>query len=79
LDTQKDAWFKAMGEDQTPWINTYYPSAFEGEIHKVYNFNGIPTQIMIGPDGTILNRDARGPYLDNLLIELFGNTFGDKY
>ena len=77
IDTDRNAWIRASDEDELPWPNFRYPAAWEGQISKVYNFNGIPTCIMINPEGRIIHREARGPMLDKLLVEIYGNKFGD--
>ncbi|MDR2130742.1 MAG: AhpC/TSA family protein [Odoribacteraceae bacterium] len=79
MDNKKDAWLKAVNDEQMPWLQLHYPQAFEGELHKIYRFNGIPACMLVGPDGTIVDRNTRGSWMDRKLIELYGNKFGDKY
>ncbi len=76
IDKDKEAWIKALTTEQLPWLSL---SNEEGDIAKIYNFQGIPSCVLVGPDGTIVDRNARGSWLDKKLIELYGNKFGDKY
>ncbi len=58
---------KAIEDDKIPWpqiINA-------GEIPtKLYGINGIPHIILIGPDGTILERHLRGEDMKNMIAKL---------
>lgn len=75
IDTDKEAWLKGLEEEQLPWPQMNDPEAFAGGLTEKYNFDGIPTCILISPDGTILDRDLRGSRMDKKLIELYGDKF----
>lgn len=77
LDDKKEAWLKAIAEEKMPWLQVSDLKAFNGELSKRYNFNGIPTCVLIGPDGKIVTRNMRGSWMDKKLIELYGNKFND--
>ena len=79
LDTDKEAWFKAMEEEQMPWLQLCEPNGFQSELPVVYNFSGIPSCVLIAPDGTIACRNMRKSWMDKRLIEMYGNLFGDKF
>jgi peroxiredoxin len=79
MDDDKAHWLKAVEDEQMPWPQLHEEKAFEGELVKTYDFSGIPTCVLVGPDGTIVDRNMRGSWMDRKLIELYGNRFGDKY
>lgn len=76
MDEDKEEWLKAIEEEQLPWLQVSDLKAFEGELSDLYNFKGIPTCVLIGPDGKIITRNMRGSWMDKKLIELYGNKFG---
>lgn len=79
MDDDKEKWLKAINEEQMTWAQVSDLQAFKGDFSKIYNFNGIPTCVLVGPDGTIVTRNMRGLWMDKKLIELYGNKFGDKF
>lgn len=79
MDDNKDKWLKAVAEEKMSWLQVSDLKSFTGELSKIYNFTGIPTCILIGPDGKIVTRYMRGLWMDKTLIELYGNKFGDKF
>jgi hypothetical protein len=79
MDSNKGSWLTAVADEQMPWLQASNLEAFNGDLDKVYNFNGIPACVLVGPDGTIVDRNMRGSWMDRKLIELYGNKFGDKY
>ncbi|RKR82047.1 peroxiredoxin [Mucilaginibacter gracilis] len=79
IDSDKKKWKKALKEDGNPWIQLINPQGLYGDLMTLYNFNSVPTSILIGPDETIVNLNMRESWLDNKLISLFGNKFGALY
>jgi thiol-disulfide isomerase/thioredoxin len=79
VDNHKSRWPKAMQEENLPYLNLSYsklPFDFENEnAVKAYAYWSIPFYVLIAPDGTIIDRNAHGSYLDKRLIEIFGNKF----
>jgi thiol-disulfide isomerase/thioredoxin len=75
LDEKKEDWLKALKEERLPWLQVSDLKAFNGNLSKLYNFNGIPTCVLISPDGKIVTRNMRGSWMDKKLIELYGNKF----
>jgi len=78
MDDNKEKWIKALDEQQMKWLQVSDLKAFKGDFSKIYNFDSIPTCILISPDGEILDRDMRESWMDRKLIELYGNKFADK-
>ena len=43
MDDSKDKWLQAVEEEKMKWLQVSDLKAFQGELSKLYNFNGIPT------------------------------------
>lgn len=78
MDDDKKAWLKAVENEQMKWLQVSDLRAFEGPVSKKYNFGGIPTCILVDPNGIIVSRNMRGSWLDTKLIEIYGNRFEEK-
>jgi thiol-disulfide isomerase/thioredoxin len=79
VDDNKEAWVKAINEFDLVWPQVSDLKAFKGDVTKIYGISGVPTCILVGPNGTIITRNMRGSWMDKKLIELYGNKFGDMY
>ena len=79
MDAKKEDWLKAIDSEGMSWTQASDLKAFDGPIAKLYNFNGIPYCVLVGPDGNILHHNARGPQLDEFLVGQYGNKFKDDY
>jgi thiol-disulfide isomerase/thioredoxin len=75
LDEKKEDWLKALKEEKLPWLQVSDLKGFKGDFTKLYNFNGIPTCVLVSPDGKIITRNMRGSWMDKKLIELYGDKF----
>ncbi|XCF07779.1 TlpA disulfide reductase family protein [Tamlana crocina] len=75
MDESKEKWLEAIKEEKMSWLQVSDLKAFDGELNKLYNFQGIPTCILIDPSGYIVTRNMRGSWMDAKLIELYGNKF----
>jgi thiol-disulfide isomerase/thioredoxin len=78
LDTDKANWLKAIEDEQMPWVQLLAGRTSK-ELPDAYGIVGIPTCVLVDPDGTIVDRNMYGFWMDRKLIELYGNRFGDKY
>lgn len=80
MDEKKEDWLKAIKEEKITWPQASDLQGFkrDNELSELYNFNGIPTCLLIAPDGTIATRNMRGIWMDKKLIELYGNKFEEK-
>jgi thiol-disulfide isomerase/thioredoxin len=74
MDEKQDAWKKAVDEEQMPWTQLGCEDGF-GEVARIYNFNGIPYCVLIGPDGEVVETNCRDARLDRQLVNLYGNKF----
>jgi len=71
LDTNKDAWIKAIGDDRLDWPE--HVSDLKGwgnEAAKIYGVNSIPNNFLIDAKGIIIGKRLRGPALEAELAKL---------
>ena len=61
------------------WLQVSDGEAFKGDLASIYKIRGIPTCILVDPQGKIVTRNMRGSEMDRRLIEMYGNKFGDKF
>ncbi|MDR1415218.1 MAG: AhpC/TSA family protein [Odoribacteraceae bacterium] len=79
MDTDEDKWLKAVEDEQMPWLQLHDPAAFDGDLAKTYDILGIPACVLVDPDGVIVDRNARGSWLDRRLIALYGDKFEEEH
>jgi len=71
FDDKKEAWLKAVEEDGMPWTQISALKGFENEAAKIYNIQGIPSSLLINPEGKIIAYNLRGQNLEKKLAEIF--------
>ncbi len=71
LDRTKEAWVKAIADDQLTWTHVSDLKYFNSEAAGTYQINAIPATYLLDPDGKIIAKDLRGASLENKLKELF--------
>ncbi|WP_316818780.1 TlpA disulfide reductase family protein [Pedobacter nyackensis] len=71
FDDKKEAWLKAVEEDGMPWTQISALKGFENDAAKIYNIQGIPSSLLINPEGEIIAYDLRGLNLEKKLAEIF--------
>ncbi|WEK18581.1 MAG: TlpA disulfide reductase family protein [Candidatus Pedobacter colombiensis] len=71
FDDKKEAWIKAIKEDGMPWTQISALKGFENEAAKIYNIQGIPSSLLINPEGEIIAYDLRGQNLEKKLADIF--------
>ena len=59
IDAKKDAWTKALKEEQMPWLQGWAPNSGK-EVLNTYQFNGIPFLILLDKKGNIYRKYLRG-------------------
>lgn len=69
IDTNKEAWLKAIKEDHMTWINV---GDMEGSVDAVHNFNihSVPSNYLIDRSGSIVARNLKGPEIYSKLSEI---------
>ncbi|WDF57228.1 TlpA disulfide reductase family protein [Mucilaginibacter sp. KACC 22063] len=71
LDTDTEAWKKAIISDKLQWTQTSDLAKFDGPTESKYHIESIPSNFMIGPDGTIIAKNVFGEDLNTLCKKLF--------
>lgn len=69
-DKDREAWLRAVEEEQMPWLNLLDESG----ISDAYGVTAIPSIFLIGPDGEILFGKQSGASVSEKLQEVFGKT-----
>ncbi|RXG25660.1 peroxiredoxin [Leeuwenhoekiella polynyae] len=70
IDTDKEAWLKAVHEDQLPWKHISDLKGSDNEAAKAYGVEAIPDNFLINPEGFIVGRGLRGKALHDKLNDL---------
>ncbi|MDE3249114.1 MAG: TlpA family protein disulfide reductase, partial [Bacteroidota bacterium] len=70
LDKQKDAWQKAIKDDQLTWTHVSDLAYWSSKAVEIFKFEGIPYNVLIDPQGKIIAESLRGPALQAKLAEV---------
>jgi thiol-disulfide isomerase/thioredoxin len=71
LDKSKEAWEKAIADDQLSWKNHVSDlNGWNAKYAAIYNVRSIPANFLIDGDGIIVAKNLRGPALEAKLKEL---------
>jgi peroxiredoxin len=73
LDKEKDAWQEAIRADRLDWTQISDLKFWESKAVKTFNFDGIPFNVLIDPQGKIIAQGLRGEDLENKLKEVLTN------
>ncbi|HEY0030409.1 MAG TPA: TlpA disulfide reductase family protein [Bacteroidia bacterium] len=72
LDKDMDKWKQAIMADKLSWKSHVCDFKFwQSPVVALYNFNSIPTNVLIDKEGKIIAKNLRGEELDKKLEELF--------
>ncbi|MEE1945554.1 TlpA disulfide reductase family protein [Pedobacter sp. KR3-3] len=74
LDDDKKAWVKAIKADGLKWVHVSDLGGWQNAVSRMFNIQGIPTNILIDKNGIVLAKDLRGEDLEKKLSEIFGKT-----
>jgi len=70
LDDKGENWNKAIKEDGMPWTQLSDLKGWKNEVSTYYGITGIPSNLLIDPQGKIIAKDLRGELLHKKLSEL---------
>jgi len=70
FDNKKAAWVKAIGQLNMPWLQISDLKGWECAAASTYKIDGIPDNILIDPQGKIIDRGLRGKPLHKRLEKL---------
>jgi peroxiredoxin len=71
LDRKKEDWMRAIAEDKLAWTHVSDLKYWQSEAAKTYNITGIPFSLLLDPNGVIIDKNLRGPALEEKLAEIF--------
>jgi len=70
---KKDAWLKAVKDDNLTWTHVSDLKFWDNEVSKSYGVSAIPFNFLVDPTGKIVARNIRGEELQTKLKEIIGN------
>ena len=70
LDKEKDSWLTAIKDDGLAWTHVSDLKYWNSKAVGIYNFEGIPYNVLVDPQGKIVAENLRGFDLENKLQEL---------
>jgi peroxiredoxin len=70
LDKDKDKWLEAIQKDNLTWTHISDLAYWNSKSVELFNFQGIPYNVLINPEGIIIAENLRGEALFNKLNEL---------
>jgi peroxiredoxin len=70
LDSDKDSWIKAIETDGLTWNHMSDLEGWNSKGQDMYDFNGIPFNVLIDPQGKIIAHNLRGEALEKKLGEV---------
>lgn len=71
LDDNAEKWKKAILDDKMPWTQVSDLKGFDNEVSSYYGIRGIPSTLLVDPQGKIIAKDLRGDSLTQKLKEIF--------
>jgi peroxiredoxin len=70
LDKDRDSWQEAIRADRLDWTHVSDLQYWSSKAVKTFNFNGIPYNVLIDPQGKVIAEGLRGDDLENKLSEV---------
>lgn len=67
LDKDKKRWLKAIADDRLEWTHVSDLKYWDSEVADLYGVRGIPSNVLLDPDGVIIARDIREEALHETL------------
>jgi peroxiredoxin len=74
LDQEKEAWVKAIADDNLTWTHVSDLQYWSNAAAKLYAVNSIPANFLLDESGTIIARNLRGEDLYAKVNELLGSA-----
>ena len=70
MDQDKEKWLKGIADDKLTWTHLSDLKYWDSEIPALYGVRGIPSNILLDPNGVIVARNIMGDDLRNTLLEV---------
>lgn len=64
LDKDRKEWIEAIRHDNLNWTHLSDLKFWDNAVSRLYAVDGVPSNLLIGPDGKILAKNIRGEQLD---------------
>lgn len=74
MDNERSLWVNEVAKENLPWPVISDLQAFDGELAKRYNINGIPVIYLIDPEGKIVENHLRGEKMIEYIKNIFPET-----
>ena len=71
LDQKKEAWTKAIEEDNLSWPQVSDLKGWNSDVSQKYGVMSIPSNVLINEEGKIVARNLRGEELNEKLKEIY--------
>jgi peroxiredoxin len=71
LDSNKEAWLKAVDKDNLTWPQVSDLKGWQNDVAKLYGISSIPQNLLLDKEGKIIAKNLRGADLEAKLEELF--------
>lgn len=70
LDDKGDKWKEAVAKDKMPWTQVSDLKGFKTPVSEYYGIMGIPSTLLVDPNGKIIAKNLRGEQLQQKLAEI---------
>lgn len=70
LDEDKNAWLDAIKKDQLAWTQVSDLRQWQSMVIPLYQFDGIPYNVLLDPQGNVIAESLRGAELEAKLAEI---------
>lgn len=70
LDEDRESWLSAIKKDQLSWQHVSDLKQWESMVLPIYQFDGIPYNVLVDPQGKVIAESLRGPALEAKLAEV---------
>jgi hypothetical protein len=70
LDRKKEDWLQAIKDDQLNWTQVSDLAFWNSKAVSTFNFDGIPFNVLIDPQGKVIAESLRGEELQAKLSEV---------
>lgn len=70
LDKDRDAWLKAIKDDNLTWVHGSDLKYWSSDVAVKYGINGIPATYLLDQDGRVIAKNLRGKALEQKLAEI---------
>ena len=70
LDKEKENWEQAIKDDKLTWTHVSDLKQWQSSMVPLYQFDGIPFNVLVDPQGKIIAKELRGEELETKLAEV---------